>query len=346
MIDSLQLYVRDYSIEGNNNLTVQPASYNSGTGEIIGEHALFRNEEGREFKGSKAFLNTSRLNLDIKPVPFGIGCFIKFSVPKIHNGNNFYSVGEQGTKAVVGMVEKELFDNGFHTSLNEAGISRIDTFKNIQAEEPFSSYYGLFGMLKARRAIQRGYGTTFLVHNTQQEFCIYDKLVEMESRGIKTSSFPANSIRFEHRLLNKKKVHSVYGFSKVEDMFLGGYEVIRNNQVEEWKKSLFSYSVGEVVMLGSKQLETEMEWFKKTYKYYWFEKFLKAYGSYHLAEVAGVEVVKVALSNLEADRLKIYRASKLLEEAKREIEMVKKQAGTEKTLSILYQELKDKVCLN
>jgi len=171
-------------------------------------------------------------------------------------------------------------------------------------------------------------------------------LVEMKSRGIETSSFPEQTIRFEHRLLNKKKVHSVYGFSRLNELFKGGYEVVRNNQIEEWKKSLFSYSVGEVVMLGSKQLEAEMKLFQGRYSRNWFEQFLKAYGSYHLAQVAGVEVVKLALSNLEADRLKIYRASKLLEEARREIEMVKKQEGSEKTLSVLYQELKEKVCLN
>ena len=346
MIDSLQLYIKDYQITEDCKLQVQPASYISGTGETIGEKFLYSDKRGRQHLGSKAFLNTGRFNLDIKPMPQGTGCFIKFSVPKIHNGNNFYSVGEQGTKTVISIVEKELFENGIYTNLEEAGISRIDTFKNIQAEEPFSSYYNLFGMLKARRAIQRGYGTTFLVHNTQQEFCVYDKLVEMKSRGIETSSFPAQTIRFEHRLLNKKKVHSVYGFSKVKELFKGGYEVVKDNQIEEWRKGLFSYSVSDVVLLGSKQLENEMKVFQEKYSRNWFDYFLKAYGSYHLAQVAGVEVVKLALSNLEADRKKLYRAEKTLEEARKEMEFTKKQEGTEKTLSVLYQELKEKVCLN
>ena len=348
-IDSLKLYLKEYSVSSDSMLTVQPASYLAGTGEVRAEFPLFRSQAGKQFSGSKAYLNTDRLNLTIQPLAkseTGSACFVQFSIPKIHNGNNFYSVGESGSQAVVKLVEKELKENGVHTDISQAKVSRIDTFKNIQTEEPFSSYYSLFSLLRARRAIQRGYGTTWLVHNTQQEFCIYDKLVEMESRGVETSSFPANSMRFEHRLLNSAKVQKVYGFSTVSQLFSGGYEVVKQQQVSEWRKSLFSHSVEEVVMLGSRQLENEMRIFKEKFPRNWFDWFLKSYGAYHLAQVAGVEVVKVALQNFESDRMKVWRAEKLLLEMKREMEFLKTEPGSNKTLSTLYQELKEKVCLN
>ncbi len=348
-LDTVKLHLKDYSITGDCRLNVQPATYIAGSGEVVSEFPLFQNEEGKQYRGSKAYLNTDRLNLTIQPFTRsqeGTTCFVSFSIPKIHYGNNFYSVGEEGAEAVFSIVEKELWQNGVHTDIENADLSRVDTFKNIQTEEPFSSYYSLFSLLKARRAIQRGYGTTFLVHNTQQEFCVYDKLEEMRNRDIDTSPFPAQTMRFEHRLLNKKKIEKVYGFSSVSSLFSGGYEAVKTRQVEEWRKSLFSHSVEEVVMLGSRQLEQEMRFFKQRFERNWFEWFLKSYGAYHLAQVAGVEVVRMALQNVEAERTKVWRAEKMLQETKRELEMLKREEGSNKTLGTLYQELKEKVCLN
>ena len=73
---------------------------------------------------------------------------------------------------------------------------------------------------------------------------------------------------------------------------------------------------------------------------------LKSYGAYYLAKFAGVEVVKVALENLEAERTKVWRTVKLLEQAKREIDFVKTEEKSQRTVAELYQELQEKVCLN
>jgi len=348
-LDTVKLHLKDYEITGESNLTVQPATYIAGTGEVVSEFPLFQDKAGRRFKGSKAYLNTDRFNLTIQPFTrggIGTTCFVSFSVPKNYYGNNFYSVGEEGSQAVFSLIGKELWKNGIHTEIKEADLSRVDTFKNIQTEEPFSSYYSLFSLLKARRAIQRGYGTTFLVHNTQQEFCIYDKLEEMRNREIDITNFPAQTMRFEHRLLNKKKVQTVYGFSSVSELFSGGYEEVKSRQVKEWRKSLFSHSVEEVVLLGSKQLEQEMRYFKERFSRNWFEWFLKSYGAFHLAQVAGVEVVRMALQNVEEERTKVWRAERMLQETKKEIEMLKNVEGSDRTLGELYRELKEKVCLN
>jgi hypothetical protein len=230
--------------------------------------------------------------------------------------------------------------------LQEAELSRVDTFQNVLTEEPYTSYYSLFALLKARRAIQRGYGTTWLVHNTQQEFCVYDKLVELQARGEDISRLPANTMRFEHRLLNKAKTKAVYGFASVRQLVGSGYEEVRAKQVEQWRKSLFSYSPEEVVVLGARQLENDMRTFKARYGVRWFAMFLKAYGAYSLVEQAGAEVVKHALSNLEAERTKVWRAERVLEEAKRDIELLRQEPTSQKTLVTLYQELQSKVCLN
>ena len=168
----------------------------------------------------------------------------------------------------------------------------------------------------------------------------------MESRKIDTKGFPDRTIRFEHRLLNKRKVAKVYGFSQVGELFKGGYEVVRNNQVEEWRKSLFSHEVEEVSILAANQLENEMRYFQERHSRNWFSQFLKVYGAYSLVEGAGLEVVKTALHNLESERTKVWRAERLLLDMKREVDMLRVESGSSKTQAELYNELKAKVCLN
>jgi len=343
MIDTLKLMLNEYEITSESELRVQPGSYQVGTGETL-EYPLFETREHSSYYGSKAYLNSENWNLTLKPLPGGrtVGAFLQFSVPKNYYGSNFYSVGEQGTKAVIDKVEGELKEKGVHTPLNEADISRVDTFKNIEPEEPFSSYYSLFSLLKARKAVQRGYGTTFLLSNSQQEFCVYDKLEEMRERNLETSNLP-NTMRFEHRLLNKQKVQNTYGMSRVSELFKGGYEVIREKQVESWKNSLFNFTAEEVVLLGSRQLEQEMRVFRDKFPKNWFSRFLRSYGAYYLASFAGKEVVVEALQNFEADRMKVWRAVQLLEEAEQELLVLKQEEGSSKTLGVLYEELRKKV---
>ena len=89
-----------------------------------------------------------------------------------------------------------------------------------------------------------------------------------------------------------------------------------------------------------------MQIFKDRYDKKWFDWFLKSYGAYHLAQVAGIEVVKLALQNFEPDRMKVWRAEKTIDMLARELEMLKQGEGRNKTLGTLYMELKEKVCLN
>jgi len=348
MLDTVKVYIPEgeYSISDRSRIEVQPSKIIAGTGEKLSEFQLFKTIAGRNHYGSKAFLNHALFNLDLKPLHFtenkSIGCFLHFSVPKVHNGSNYYSVGEQGTETVFRLVEELLKEQGFYTNLNHAYFSRIDTFKNIQPEETFETYSALFSLLNASRKVKRSYGTTFLVSNTQQEFIVYDKLREMEIHRIDTSSFP-NTMRFEHRLLNKNKINTVLGFTQVSELFKGGYAVIRDKRKESWRENLFKYSVEELVQLGSKQLAQEMAHFEKAHGSRWFHYFLKSYGAFHLAQFAGVEVVQKALEMKEAERTKVWRAIKTLEEAERELLFCRKEPVTKKTYSSLYEELKEKV---
>jgi len=350
-LDTVHLQLADFTITGENELTVQPAPYLASTGESIYDWQLFTDTSGKEHTGAKAYLNkTDRFQLTLLPyqkAKTGVNCFVQFSVPKVHNGNNFYSVGEEGSQAVFTSIEKELWQAGIHTELNNAELCRVDTFKNIEPEEEFPAYAPLFGLLKMRRGVDRVYPESFLLKNTQQQFCVYDKIAEMKHRKVEVSHFPAQAMRFEHRCMSKGKVQAVFGFSKAGEMFKSGrYETVKKQQVQQWKNSLFSHSVEEVLSIGAGVLQGEMELFKQRYERNWFDRFLKSYGAYHLAQFAGAEVVRIALQNIEEEKTKVWRAEKLLLQAQREIELLKNTEGTSKTLGTLYLELKEKVCLN
>jgi len=349
-LDSIHLQLSDFTVSEENSLTVQPAPYLAETGDRLFDRHLFTDTAGREHTGTKAYLNVpDRFQLSMLPfqkAETGVNCFLQFSVPKVHYGNNFYSVGEEGSQAVFTSIEKELWDNGIHTDLNSAEMCRVDTFKNIEPEEEFSAYAPLFGLLKMRKGVDRVYPESFLLKNTQQQFCVYDKIAEMKHRKVEVSHFPAMAMRFEHRCMSKEKVKTVFGFAKVKDLFSGGYETVKKQQVAQWQNTLFSHSVEEVLSIGAGVLQEEMQAFKRMYERNWFDRFLKGYGAYHLAQFAGVEVVKLALQNFETDRMKVWRAEQTLLQAKREIEMMKQVEGKDKTLGTLYLELKEKVCLN
>ena len=95
---------------------------------------------------------------------------------------------------------------------------------------------------------------------------------------------------------------------------------------------------------SAKQLEQEMKAFQEKFGSNWFQYFLRSYGAYSLAKFAGKEVVRAALENLNSERTKVWRTMKLLEEAERELLVLKQEEGSSKTLGELYEELRGKVC--
>jgi len=348
MLDTIKLLIPEYQIGDTTLLQVQPSQVVAGTGEKLNEHHLFNTSSGKNYYGSRAFLNTDTWHLDIKPFSFsetGTACFLHFSIPKIYHSDNFYSVGEQGAAAVINQVEKELFTNGIHCNLQDAEFSRIDTFKNVNTEEPAECYFPLFDVLNISRTKKVDYGTTYLMGNKQQQFCIYDKLQEMRKRNVDISNYP-ETMRFEHRLLNKQKIKTTQGFTKVSELFSGGYASLKDKVSSTWKDSLFKYSLEDVMRIGSKELEQEMKSFEEKHGRNWLSYFLRSYGSYHLAMYAGKDVLELAMKSFEPDRMKVYRMKKTIEEAERELKLYKQAQGSSRTYAALYEELKQKVCLN
>jgi len=361
MLDTVKLCLNDWEIKDTSQVVIQPSPVHYGTGELTSHFPLWKKGNGDVEMGSKAYLNTQLLNVDIKPfAQGGVQCFVHFSIPKIHNGENYYSVGKEGTRAVLKKVEGELSEAGIETNIEEASLSRIDTFQNVITEEPFISYSPLFSLLQASRKVKRDYGTTFLWSNTQQELCVYDKLVEMQNRKIDTSSYPAQTMRFEWRLLNKKKIENAIGFSKVKELPSYWGEV-KEKYREAWKKDIFNMEVGEVEVLASRQLKGFLQYFKDKHGRNYIDYFLTSFGAYSLGKEFGIEPLRIAIREIEEEesitgeeeerkreaiKKKVHRLYKKVEKARREMEFIRGESGESKTLAGLYKELQVKLCLN
>lgn len=340
MIDTLQLHPQDYRIGLDTSLIVQPSAYVEGSGQQLDSHLLWRKPTGEEVVGSKAYHNSEVMNVSLKPY----GLFVSFSIPKVYTGrDNYYSVGRAGSKAIVGRIEKELAGIGVHTTINQASISRLDSFKNIEAEETYSNYHALFGLLQAKRTQKRDYGTTFLWSNTQQELCVYDKLEEMRAKGQDTTGLPVNTIRFEHRLLKARKVESVLGVDSVGDLW-ANYDRVKETFLQVVGGSLFKYEVEEVEVMTGRQLEEELLFWRDRYQEQnWLHRYLKTMGLRYLLERADMEVIREVVQRLAGDRKKAYRLLKDLEQGQFEIAMVQQACSSRRTNSQLYAELKRKV---
>ena len=344
-LDTVHLHLTDYSVQADNALTIVPSAYKASTGELVSDFHLYTDTSGRQVNGKGAYWNNNHFQLTIAPLQSHFRCLLLCSIlcSKSALWQQLLFSREQGSEAVFKEIEKELWEGGVHTNIETSNLTRVDTFKNIEPEENFSSYAPLFGLLKMRRGVDKTYPESFLLKNTQQQFCVYDKIAEMQNRKVDTSSFPEKTMRFEHRCMNRQKVQNVFGFSSVANLFEGGYKEVKKKQVEEWGNNLFCYEVEEVMNLGSSVIEQELRYFKEKYKRNWFDWFLKSNGTRYLAEVAGVEVVRMALQNIEAEKTMVWRAEKTLEQARRESDFVRQAESTNKTLGTLYLELKEKV---
>jgi len=353
MLDTVKLCLTDWEISNSSRLIIQPASINYGTGELIADYPLWRNGRGEIQRGSKAYFNNELLNVDIKPFSSGgVQCFVHFSIPKLHNGENYYSVGKEGTQAVLKKVGKELKEAGIKTNIDNASLSRIDTFKNVITEEPFLSYSPLFSTLEASRKIRRDYGTTFLWSNTQQELCIYDKIAEMEKKKIDTAHYPAQTMRFEYRLLNKKKIEAVMGFSSVKEI-PSNWGIVKEKFSKVWEKDIFNRSIEEIEILTSKQVKLLLELFRNENERSYIDRLFNFWGTYTAGRDFGIEPLKIAIREIEEEKgtdketinKKVYRASKKLQEAQRKTQLILGKSNN-KTMADLYRELQGKVCLN
>lgn len=340
MLDTLKVYTDDFTVKDRARVSVQPGLVEYATGEQR-EVSLFKDESGRDVYGSKAFINTSQYNLTIQPMGHGVELFLQTSLPKVVKDDNYSPLSDAETKEAVEVIGQDLRSRGVGLNLDNCQLSRVDLFKNIIGDNDFLTYSPLFSLLQSKRQQKRDYGTTFTWQNTQREVCVYDKLVEMKSRGVEVSRYPGNSIRFEYRLKNSRVCGREIGSKTVKDL-VNNLDGLSKKYQDAMSKSIFSLGVEDVNILASQELQIAMRSYADLYGEFWFSRFLRDFGAYTLSRFASDEVVKVVLACVIGDRVKLWRAIKFFDESKRDFAM-SSRVNQDKTLADLYDELRSKV---
>lgn len=351
LIDTLRPSIHDYSIKPNNLITVVPASYVHGTGEILNERLLFTTNDGKEVYGSKAFVNLNDENIFIDVNKHNNNVIsLHLSLPKVYNdGKNLEPVTKQQARNVLRRTNELLADVGIECNIEEAVPSRVDLFKNVVCDEPFPTYKPIFEALDIKRSREEEkvlHVTTFTAGNREKKYCIYDKIAEMKYNGKEVAGLPSNILRFENRLLNSRKVKNSLGTGTIREL-LNVYNDLPDYYHQTWKDEVFKYNGKDVEILYAKSIEVALRYFRGTTKRNWLQRYLQTKGLQYLIATAGKEVFRIALSNVLNDetvhkrKMKIYRAMILMKQCEIDLTMIEK--FKKKTVRSLYEELKEKV---
>jgi len=345
MLDTLKLTLQDWKVSTGATLKVNTGNMDFQTGEVK-QTLLFSDSSGHEINGSYAHYIGDKLNLSIKPIAGQVYAFATFSAPKRISEDNYSPIKESQLSEVFESVEEELHENGIDTHIEKARLSRVDTFKNILTDEETLTYSRLFGLLEASRAKDRStYGaTTWLMRNGSTEYCIYDKLEEMQNSGHSTEGLE-KTLRFEHRCKTASKVKGFFKeMTTVKDLKRYGWSAIQERTIKAWTDNFFKYDIDQIEILAESQIRSELQLFQTKYGSHFFSKYLKVYGAYFLASSSGgIEVVKKALQSMDVDRMKVYRAEKELKENLMLVQSMRLDSTSPKTLGELYSELKYKM---
>jgi hypothetical protein len=346
MIDTMQLMLTDYDARAAE-LTLQPASRNTVTGETKNNFPLWHN--GTEtVEGAYAYFREGHFNVTIKPQhnPDGMGigtaCYVRFEVPKFAGESNYHPTDAKGTEQALKASEKLLKRVGIKTNVKTARISRLDAFKNVVGAEPFSCYSGVLALLAGSRMKQRGYENGFLWENTRQQICVYDKLRKMLHDKLSTVGLPENTIRFEHRMLQAQKVRDALEMATVADL-LADYDKVCAVYEATMKKQLFRHQAKDIEIMLSSDIEREMLFFQTQYGKEWLNQYLRAFGLHSLLQKTNIETILNVVDKLAENRMKKSRLKRDLQKMQFDVGALAPVGGSKRTTGQLYQELQEKV---
>lgn len=338
MIDTIKLWLQDYSIDKDTKLTLQPSPREVSTDKELSSHILYSDSQ-HTIQGQKAYLNTPLYKIDLQQGKNGSpALYLQTSIPKTVNGKNYAPTALNELKTAFSKIQKDLKPLGIRTDINESVLSRMDLFKNVPITEDFMSYSPVLQQLNMNYTQKRDYGTSFLYYNNNVELSIYDKVTEMLNRKEDVTGVPKTA-RTELRLKVARKVKDSLEMRTV-------YDLIRD---AEYLPEFYNQYLA-----------------KNIYKYRTFSDVPYSLSSDHLQNVARASMKKdnisiarfidlLGITNImqneskildiikqhSANRMNITRAKRMIDRLKTAYWQLT-QTNVCRTLSDLYSELRNK----
>lgn len=210
-IDTLHLWVKEYTVADNPDLEVQ-TTMNPETGENEG-HPLYITSQGVIVEGKKAYHNNNHGLFRMEIIGEGL-MFVKASLPKLLRENNTQEVNTLAQlHLAIGALERLLMAMGIRADLHDesVGITRIDLCRTVQLESTVPVYTQVIRGLKYPRTSSTHYKSGARWSNGNRQLCLYDKAKE-QGKG------DSKDCRLEYRLTRGRAVESTIGTKALQDI--------------------------------------------------------------------------------------------------------------------------------
>ena len=310
--DTVSLQLHEYAVKKSAPLDIFPPIIQHETGVVRGDYALFLDEDGQHVIGQKAIYNGEVINFDIKPVGGNVRAFVRFSLPKVQGQgqSNFEPVAPERMPLIMGMVQNEMDSIGVKCDLKDAKITRLDMFANLETSSPFTDFETILHCITASRKKQLPFrGEGYLWRNKNEQFCIYDKRVEMEqSKTIIPPGVPKNSIRVERRLMRARKVRAELGTDLAAYLYNPEFTIkAQKNYAASVKKNIFDKTYKNMPFAASEKIISSLLLFQSTQGRTWFSRWIKFQAIRALVDKIPIESLFDAFEIVAKNRMQLSR---------------------------------------
>jgi hypothetical protein len=338
MIDTLKIWLQDYSIDKDTKLTLQPSPREVSTDKELSSHILYSDRQ-HTIQGQKAYINTPLYNINLLQGKNGSpALYLQTSIPKVINGKNYSPTALNELKTAFSKIQKDLKPLGIRFDINESVISRIDLFKNVFITEDFMSYSPVLQQLNMNYTQKRDYGTSFLYYNNNVELSIYDKITEMLYRKEDVSGIPKTA-RTELRLKVVKKIKNSLEMRTVYDLIRDA-EYLPEFYNQYLAKNIYKYRTfsDAPYSLSSDYLQNVASLSMRNGNI----SIAKFFSIMNIAEIVKNESkILDIIKHCQANRKTLQRARHKIDRLKTEYWQLT-QTNVNRTLSDLYSELREK----
>jgi len=310
--DTVSLQLNEFAVKKSATLDIFPPIIQHESGELKGDYCLFLSENEKQVRGLKAVYNGEFLNLDIKPIGAHVRGYVRFSLPKVQGQglNNFYPVSPERMPTIMKMVQNELDSVGLVCDLKDAKMTRLDMFANLSTASTFNDFETvLVGMTAARKKRLPFRGEGYLWRNKNEQFCIYDKRVEMQqTKTIIPTEVPKNSIRIERRLMRSRKIRSELETDLAAYLYDPEFtKKAQQNYKKAINETLFDKQIKNMPFAPSSKLVESLNLFKSTQGLRWFSKWKTFQAISALSEKIPIESLYDAFEIVSDNRMQLSR---------------------------------------
>ena len=219
MIDKIKCYTDKFIVKRDAPLSIVPHAVSFATGEVENSSTVFMSGL-KLVAGQKAYANVNGISFKIEMNKL----WIEFNPGSLINGHNFHLVNHTELILSLEIVERTLDEIRIVADLDMCKFSRLDLAMNIETQQEFESYKLPLKFIKPRfmpGKVAEFREGSYLIKNRSRQYSLYDKLGQMQSKGIDTKDLGNSNnfiLRAEIGLLNKRSIKNTLDLDVVGDL--------------------------------------------------------------------------------------------------------------------------------